>query len=69
MIVLLLVGLRFSSNVPAARNRPPVIIFILILINFFYRAYLSTSGGGQTDGFPRRSRSSAGEAYQLGMAA
>ena len=38
----------------ATRNRLPVIIF-------FYRAYLRTSGGGQTDGFPGRSRSSARE--------
>ena len=29
----------------------------------------SGSGGGQTDGFPRRSRSSAGEAYRLGSVA
>ena len=28
--------------------------------------YLRTSGGGQTDCFPGRSRSSAGEAYRLG---
>ena len=47
---------------PLARSRSKSATVII----FFNRAYLRTSGGGQTDGFPVRSRSSAGEAYRLG---